>query len=155
MLIAVAIIGGVLLLLVLISLLSRMAISGMRAPLEARAHRRYAAGEILASEWGANSFGLASRGKLQVRGNGALVLTARELCFFQLTPEEEIVIPLDRITQTSLTRSHLGKATPFKLLKVEFRGDAGDDAIAIMLRNPQAFQAQLDARRGSNSTLQP
>jgi len=150
------IIGGLALLLVLISALSRAMLAAMRGPLEARALRRYRADAILASEYGANSFGLASKGKLQARGNGALLLTANELCFLQVVPEVEIVIPLAAIRSTSFTRTHLGKATPFKLLKIQFDQGGGEDVLAVMVRHPGSFQQAIEEARagGSGTALQ-
>lgn len=150
--IALIVIGGVVVLFGAIVLVSRVAMNAMRGPLEARVTRRYPTG-VVASDFGANSFGLTSLGKFQARGNGALVLTATELTFFQLVPEREIVIPLSSILELSLTRSHLGKATPFKLLKISFRGEAGEDSIAVFLRRPAPFLAEIEGKRSAVATV--
>lgn len=135
------------LLVLLIAAVSRGMLAAIRPSLEARVRRRYPSDLVLASEYGANSFGQASRGKLQTRGNGALIITATELCFFQIIPATELVIPLSAIRRTSLVRSHLGKATPFKLLKLELEDAAGSDSVAFLVRAPAALRVTLDLTR--------
>ena len=146
---------GVVLLVVVIALVSRAALRAMEGPLKARAAAKFPAGAIIAADYQANSFGLESRGKLQARGNGALVLTPHEVCFLQYIPESEVVIPLDRVLETSFTRAHLGKATPFKLLKIRFRTEAGTDAIAVLMRHPEPFHRRLEEERGKVSPVVP
>lgn len=146
--IALIIAGGVVVLLALLTLLPRVVLASIRGPLAARVRARYPdETRLIASDFTANSFGLESKGVLQARGNGALVLSPTELCFFQYMPEREIEIPLDRIVDVSFTRSHLGKATPFRLVKVQFEGPTGPDSIAVMVRRPDELRAQIDRAR--------
>lgn len=153
--IALVIVGGVVVLVLLIAVLSRAMLAAVRKPLEARVQRRYGARPLVAVDYTANSFGLESLGALQARGNGALVVTTEEVCFLQLVPEREVVIPLAQIRELSLVRSHLGKATPFKLLKIQFEGVAGPDAIAVMVRRPDDLRAGIEeARSGRPKALQ-
>ncbi len=147
-----SVIGGVGLVFVLVSLMQRAALRSLRAVMGPRVAARFPTG-VVASDLTAMSFGLESRGKLQARGNGALVVTANEVCFLQCVPQREDVIPMTSITATSLTRTHLGKATPFKLIKLQFQGPSGPDSIAVMLRNPQAMLDTIETTRGRTSRL--
>lgn len=108
-------------------------------------------GEILLQETGANFFGLQSRGGMQVRGNGGLVLTNDQLRFFQLLPEREIAIPLDRIEETSLVRSHCGKSVLWTLLRVTYRigpeATRSVDSAAWYVRNPAEWKRVIDEHR--------
>lgn len=138
--------------LVLLSLFQKGVLAALKGPLSARVRVRYPdEAQVLAADYGANSFGLESKGKLQLRGNGALVLTPKELRFFQYMPESEVEIPLTKITEISFVRSHLGKATPYRLLKVQFAGQAGPDSIAVFVRDPDAMRTQLEQARSAAS----
>lgn len=153
--IALVIVAGVVGLFLLIAVLSRAMLASVRKPLEARVQRRYGSRPLVAVDYAANSFGLESLGKLQARGNGALVVTADEVCFLQLVPEREVVIPLAQIRELSVVRSHLGKATPFKLLKIQFESAEGPDAIAVMVRRSDDLRALIEqTRAGSPKALQ-
>ena len=112
---------------------------------EARVAAQYAKQDILLEDTLANSFGLESLGTDQVRGNGALVLTAKTLHFFQAVPAREVEIPLDRIESVGTVSSHLGKSVGHDLLHVTFRDDAGKrDAIAWFVRpNADTWRAKL------------
>src|SRR5688500_5510960 len=71
----------------------------LRESLEIRVKHRYPNTPLVFAEYAANSFGIESRGALQWRGTGALVMTDRELCFFQVLSEGELIIALERITR--------------------------------------------------------
>lgn len=103
--------------------------------------------DVLRSETLAQSFGEESRGVTQVRGNGALALTKSELFFLLYVPERELRIPLRSIQATSLVRTHLGKTTGAKLLKIEFTAESGRDSIAWCVRDPEVWLGQIDALR--------
>ena len=105
---------------------------------------RLGAGRILLIDERANSFGIESRGALQIRGNGCLALTAGELVFVMWIPRRELRIPRDRITTVERARSHLGKRIGRDLLRVRFLDDAGDsDSVAWFVRNLPAWEAAL------------
>lgn len=112
---------------------------------EARVAARYAKRDILLEDTLANSFGLESLGAGQVRGNGALVLTAKTLHFFQAVPAREVEIPLDRIDSVGIVKTHLGKSTGHDLLHVTFRNRDGQrDAIAWFVRpDAETWRAKL------------
>lgn len=84
----------------------------------------------------ANLFGLKSSGMKQVRGNGILLLTSSQLYFRMLLPKKEILVPLRSIISVETPRSFLGKTKRKKLLKIDFRSDAGStDSVAWLVDN--------------------
>jgi hypothetical protein len=87
----------------------------------------------------ANSLGLRSRGPVQLRGNGVLVLTRQHLAFAPLFRNDPLVIELARIRRVDTTRSHLGKSIARDLLSVEF----DDDQIVWFVRDLPAWLAAL------------
>jgi len=138
--------GVVLALLALPVLLvvSRLVLRMMVGPLEDRIAAHHGPDEILMKDLTANSFGRESAGVWQVRGNGALVLTAECLHFFMFLPRRELRVPLDAITELTFTRSHLGKATIFDLLKVRFNSEGKSDSIAWYLADPATWKRRIE-----------
>ncbi len=116
----------------------------MKLNLEARVQAQYHSPDIVLVDMTANNFGQESLGLTQIRGNGALVLTQKGLHFFQLVPQREVRIPLSAITAVSLTKSHLGKATIYDLVKVEFVADGRPDAIAWYVADAAAWKARIE-----------
>ena len=57
--------------------------------------------EILLATTRANFFGIKSKGGVQVKGNGALVLTRNELYFIRAVPQKEYIIPISSIRNIS------------------------------------------------------
>jgi hypothetical protein len=132
---------------VLFVVVPKALLTGMRGSLEARVkHRLQPDAKLVYAEYAANSFGVESRGAMQWRGNGALILTEKTLAFFQLFVERELVIPLERIKALRLVHKHLGKATPSQLLRVEFEGKQRLDAVAFWVPKPAELKALLEAR---------
>ena len=106
----------------------------------------YTPDEIVLKDLKANSFGRKADGLLQVRGNGALVLTkTKGLIFSQYVPENELQIPLEAIKTVSTTQSHLGKWVPWKLLKITFDFEGSTDAIAWWISDPQAWISAIES----------
>jgi hypothetical protein len=94
---------------------------------------------------GANFFGQQSKGVIQLRGNGTLVITDTNLVFEGWMPRAEHSIPLNRITAIETPRSFLGKSIISPLLKVVYRTEAGgEDAMAWSVPDLAAAKAQLD-----------
>jgi len=84
----------------------------------------------------ANFFGQESAGFKQIRGNGTLVLTKDKLYFQMLLPKKIIEIPLENIERIEENRSHLGKTTGSKLMKIIYRnGSNSMDSCAWLVRN--------------------
>lgn len=87
--------------------------------------------EILKKNIDANFFGLESLGRGQLRGNGLLMLTERDLIFNLYVPKKEFRIPLKSIIRTESSKSHLGKSIFRLLLKIVFINNKGEeDSIA-------------------------
>lgn len=102
--------------------------------------RRRAAGHFAAEtvlrEDDANSFGVESAGKWQVRGNGNLALTEHDLLFAQWVPSKLVRIPRNSIVEVTTPRSHLGKTMARKLLKVTWTTELGtQDSIALWVKD--------------------
>jgi hypothetical protein len=118
--------------------------------LKARVAQVYKPDEIVFEDLKANNFGLESKGAMQARGNGALVLTARELHFFQLLPARDVRIPLDSITEVKTVRSHLGKTVGRSLLYVSFAVDGNQDAMAWSVADVEAWLSKLERTPNQN-----
>jgi hypothetical protein len=101
----------------------------------------------LLRELRANSLGIESKGKLQARGNGGLVLTKTSLHFFQFLPESELQVPLASVREVSLVRSHLGKTIGYRLLKVRYDTAEGSDSVAWYVPDPEEWQRKLESGR--------
>ncbi|MEJ7603193.1 MAG: hypothetical protein WKG01_35225 [Kofleriaceae bacterium] len=114
--------------------------------LRARVAQVYKPDEIVFEDLRASNFGLESKGAIQARGNGALVLTARELHFFQLIPARDVRIPLDRITQVKTVRTHLGKTVGRSLLHVSFTVEGGQDAMAWSVTDVETWLSKLEPK---------
>ena len=135
---------GVLGVTLVAALVSKGVLAFMKGPLEARIAAQYGQSEILMQDLKANSFGRESAGVWQCRGNGGLVLTAKQLHFFQFLPKRDFRVPLDAITELTLTKSHRGKATLYDLLKVHFSAEGQKDSVAWYLTDPQAWKNQIE-----------
>jgi hypothetical protein len=142
---------GVVVLVVLLVVVSKLVLQGMKGPLEARIAAQFGSDGILMKDLTANSFGLESAGAWQVRGNGALVLTAKSLDFFMFLPKRDLRVPLDAITDVTLTKSHLGKATIYNLLKVRFSADGKSDSIAWYLRDAAAWKNRIEKLKADSA----
>lgn len=111
----------------------------------------YAPEAIVFSDSKASNFGLESKGSTQQRGNGSLVLTAKELHFFQLVPKSDFRIGLDKIKKVDTVRSHLGKTVGRKLLFVSFTGERGEDSVAFSVSDIDAWLSKLAASPAQNA----
>lgn len=108
-----------------------------------------AGGEPVVLQADANSFGLASAGMAQVRGNGTLVLTGQALVFAQWVPARTVRIPRSAITEVATPRSHLGKSRGVRLLRVAWRTDGGtEDAIGLQVRDLDGWVTALGGTTG-------
>lgn len=112
-----------------------MPVGFLTAPFSRRARRYFQGLEVL-READANSLGVESAGKLQVRGNGNLALTADELLFAQWVPNRLLRIPRRSIAEVSTTRAHLGKSIGRELLRVAWTDERGEqDSIALWVKD--------------------
>lgn len=123
-----SIVAGVVLIFVVVPALVHRA---SKPALERRIAEHYQPDQIVLQDFRALSLGLESRGVTQGRGNGALVLTADTLHWFQLIPESSSVkIPRDQIVEVKSVKSHLGKSIGRSLLHVTFTVDGKRDSMA-------------------------
>ena len=129
-------------------MVSKLTLHSINGPLEARIASQYGPAEVLMKELSANSFGKESLGDWQIRGNGGLVLTGKELHFFLFLPKRDLLIPLDAITEITFTKCHLGKATIYNLLKVRFVLDGKSDSIAWYVSDPHAWKDRIEEAKG-------
>lgn len=82
--------------------------------------------EVLLTSRGANFFGQESKGVNQIRENGILILTDKELYFGMWTPKKELKVPIVAIKDVGNPKSFLGKSVFRKLLKVSFENEIGE-----------------------------
>ena len=111
-------------------------------PMRRRAKRHFAGSHLLRED-DANTFGIESRGKLQIRGNGTLALTRDELLFAQWVPNRLLRVPRATITEAGTTKSWLGKTIFQPLLLVRWTGPAGTDAAAFWVEDLDGWIAAL------------
>ena len=142
---------GVVVVFLVLSALSKFVVHIMKGPLEARIAAHYGQDEILLKDLKANSFGVESAGVWQLRGNGGLVLTGKNLHFFMFVPKSDICVLLDTITELTIAKSHLGKATPYDLLKVHYCAEGTMDSIAWYLTDPRAWKLRIEGLKAETS----
>jgi hypothetical protein len=137
-------IGGLLVVFLLIFIVQTVVMKTIVPKLEARITETYKEDQILLKDAGAMSLGLTSRGVTQGRGNGALVLTANTLHWFQFVPKSsDVLISRADITEVTTTRSHLGKAIGRDLLLVKFTYNGQPDSMAWHVTDLQAWLSKL------------
>jgi hypothetical protein len=89
-------------------------------------------------------FGLASAGLFQIRGNGCLAATERELLFRLWVPRREVLIERATVTAIDTPRSHRGKASLHRLLRIRYTNLRGEpDAAAWQVRDLEAWLRSL------------
>ena len=135
---------GVVAIVLVMSGVTKLTLRLMKRPLETRITALYGPDEILMKDLAANNFGLESWGVWQGRGNGALVLTMDCLHFFRFVSAGDVRVPLKAITEVTFTKTHLGKATIYDLLKVRFAVDDKPDSIAWYLTDPKAWKSRIE-----------
>jgi len=125
------IVGSLLLAAVLLLLIKKLLRTAM-----AEVYSEYPEHNRILTSPMANLFGIKSRGMKQIRGNGILLLTSSQLYFRMLLPKKELLVPLGSITSVETPKSFLGKTKGMKLLKIDFRNDAGGtDSAAWLVRD--------------------
>lgn len=125
----------------------RQLMRGFRRRGASAIEKRYRAGEVLLEQTLAQSFGEESRGVAQLRGSGALALTASELWFVMYVTNRELRIPIADVRAVSLVRSHLGKTQFTDLLHVRYTSGGTEDAIAWRLPDPKVWKEKLESLR--------
>lgn len=135
--------GSVVSLVLIILFAARAVARGVAARTRALIEHHFPVGSTVRSDDMAQFFGLESRGAVQMRGNGGLVLTRDELCFLPLVGDAALRIPRRAIRVVSEVRSHLGKTVGRPLLRVEYEGEGGPDAVAWFVNDVSAWRAEL------------
>lgn len=141
--------GGVLGLLTLLYVVRFVALHYVAKSSESVVSDHYKPEDILRKDLVANGRGLLSKG-VAMKGNGALVLTKKELAWFQLAPSGETIIPLSKITSVDIVHEHNGYSGR-PLLQVHFTTDGGgSDAWAWYVQDQDDWKRDIDkARTGS------
>ncbi len=111
----------------------------------AEVNQRFENEHVILMALNASFFGEQSRGIRQIRGNGALVFTEKELYFLRACPRKEIIIPLDQLVSVSLRKSHLGKSIFQSLLWVEYHTETPVDSVAWAINNPDEWKQPIEA----------
>lgn len=141
--------GLVVAVLVTLGVLSLLAVlkliySRVQKKLEALVAEKFADEEMLGATTRANLIGVQSKGAAQIRGNGALVLTRKALCFIRAAPQQEYSIPVGSIRSVSMPRSFLGKSVMVPLLCVHFDAGNGEDAMAWALKDAPKWKETIE-----------
>jgi hypothetical protein len=141
--IAAIVIAGAIAGFVLLGLITKLALAGVAASSKRKIAERFPDGGIVKQDLVANSLGQTSKGATQLRGNGALVLTADSLCFMGVG-RDDLVIPLNEITAVTTVKWHLGKSVFRPLLKVDF---GADDGIALYVEDLAGWIDAIEGQR--------
>ncbi len=121
-----------------------LVIKAMKSSLERRISKRYSPEQIIFRDLKALTFGLQSRGGRQGRGNGALVLTADELCWLRFVPERsDLRIRREDIVRVDTVKTHLGKTYGRDLLRVTFTHNGAPDSMAWYVPDLGAWLSEL------------
>lgn len=100
--------------------------------------------EIIAIHKMANFVGRKSRFVAQVRGNGVLALTDRQLAFFMLLPKKEFRVPLERIQRIDHPLWFCGKSVGRELLVVHYLDEEGaEDAVGFRVPEPRCWGEEV------------
>ncbi len=105
--------------------------------------REFAGVDVVRKAPMANYLGLESKGGKQLRGNGALVVTADEVWFQRAGGNAPLRVPRSAITGASVVRSHAGKAVGRPLVRIDFDGPGGPDAAAWYVPDAESWAAEL------------
>lgn len=130
--------------IVIFVVVPKLVTKAMEPALERRISKMYSSDQIILRDLKALTFGLESRGVLQGRGNGALVLTADELCWFRFVLESsDLRIPREDITKVDTVKAHLGKTYGRDLLRVTFTHNGKPDSMAWYVMDLGAWLSKL------------
>lgn len=92
-----------------------------------------------------NFFGIQSRKKRQVRGNGTLILTKNLLFFEMWWPKRQFSIEIKQIEGLEIVKSFLGKTRFKPLLKVKFLDVSGiQNSMAFLVPNLEEWKRRLE-----------
>lgn len=94
-----------------------------------------------------NFRGVYSRGYVQLRGNGTLALTEKELVFVMFSPKNTYRIKLEDIERVEIENSFFGYVGR-KVLIVFFSGEGGSEAYGFVLKNENEWKIMIEAAAG-------
>ncbi|MBZ0286744.1 MAG: hypothetical protein K8I30_03950 [Anaerolineae bacterium] len=98
----------------------------------------------------ANFYGQESKGVMQTRGTGTLVLTDTELYFEKWVPQREYRIPLSAIQAIETPSSYLGKTNFRPILKVVYRDESGGtDSMGWLVPDVDNLKRKIESARAS------
>ena len=137
--ISISVIGGI----VLLILILKTAFSSTQWILNEQVQNKFLKDDIVLSTTRASCFGVKSKGGMQVRGNGALVLTNEVLYFLMAFPRKEFVIPIKSIIDLTTPKSFNGKSILTPLLCVHYNIDSKEDEIAWAVSNLQKWIGEI------------
>ncbi len=126
------------------SLIRKYMFGSLKKKLYARMEKRFSGQKMILMDFSANFYGQLSKGNMQIRGNGALILTGAELWFGLAIPEREISILLHHIKRIELRKSHLGKRSFRPLLYIEFLSGLDSDSVAWAVRDPEKWKNAIE-----------
>ena len=100
--------------------------------------------EILGVTSKANFFGVLSKGKMQIRGNGILILTMNQIYFELWKPNRKYTIPITQIKSVSHPKWFLGKSKFRNLLRIDFVNESHEnDAIAWLIPDLSQWESSI------------
>lgn len=138
--IIISVICGIVFLLFFISFI----LKSTQKKLEKYILEKFDKNEILGATTRANFFGLKSLGSRQIRGNGAIVLTKDKLFSIRAKPFQELIIPLENISEISLPTSFNGRSVFKKLLCIHYQKKGQEEAVAWALTNPKEWKLSIE-----------
>ena len=101
--------------------------------------------DIIKMSPGANFFGQESLGRIQIRGNGTLILTENTLFFKLWMPQKKVFINISSIVELKIVASYLGKTKNCPLLKIIFiNKDGGTDSIAFFVADTNDWRIEIE-----------
>lgn len=103
----------------------------------------------------ANFFGLESKSRAQVRGNGVLGLYERELIFVHLMIDRVLRIPVDSITEIATVKAWKGKTIFRDLLKVSWSTAGTPESVVWFVVDLPGWLDALRRAQPSAATGQP
>jgi hypothetical protein len=113
---------------------------------ETLARERYPDARLI--DRAASFFGQESRGGMQMRGNGTLILTDSDLIFEMWIPDKQFRIPLRSIQAIENPSSFLGKSRFTPLLKVVYLNDQGKtDSMAWQVADLRGWMRLINEAR--------
>lgn len=99
---------------------------------------------VLLTTYKANYFGTLSLGVKQIRGNGVLVLTDKQLAFFMFKPKQRFSIPLETVSRVDTPNSFCYKTVAHPLLAVYYPDAAGaEDGMGFWVQDAGEWAAAV------------